>query len=111
MIWEVYYTNKAEFDLNNIFDYISDVLIEPIIAEKQTERIKKAVNSLDFMPFRHPIYDREPWKSQGVRIFLVDNYSIFYLPDESQSTVEVISIIYSGRDINQHLPKPGKETT
>jgi hypothetical protein len=30
MIWKVNYTENAEQDLQSIFDYISDVLLEPV---------------------------------------------------------------------------------
>ena len=39
MIWKVNYTEDAEQDLQSIFDYISDVLLEPLTAANQTNRI------------------------------------------------------------------------
>jgi len=104
MMWEVYYSPEADRDLDNIFDYISDVLIEPVTAERFVERLMKAAESLDYMPFRHRIYDEEPWKSQGVRVFNIDKYMIFYKPDELHKTVKIISIMNGTVDITKHLP-------
>ena len=70
---------------------------------RQTERIMDAADSLDYMPFRYRLYGNEPWRSKGLRVLPVDNYLIFYLPDESKNTVLIIRIMYGGRDISKHL--------
>ncbi|MDR0272434.1 MAG: type II toxin-antitoxin system RelE/ParE family toxin [Clostridiales bacterium] len=73
MIWTVQYTDSAEQDLQGIYDYISDVLLVPETAEKQTERILDAAESLEHMPYRHRLCDYEPWRSRGWRVMPVDN--------------------------------------
>ena len=103
MIWDVYYADSARKDLQGIYDYIADVLSEPGIAERQIDRIIDAADSLEHMPFRYRLYDYEPWHSRGLRVLPVDNYLVFYIPDESRSTVAVIRIMYRGRDIEKHL--------
>jgi toxin ParE1/3/4 len=103
MIWKVNYTEDAEQDLQSIFDYISDVLLEPVTAANQTNRIMDAADSLDHMPLRYRLYDKEPWRSRGLRVMPVDNYLVFYLPDETKKIVAIIRIMYGGRDIDKHL--------
>ncbi len=103
MIWQVNYTDHALQDLQSIFDYISLILFEPRIAVKQTERIMDAADSLEHMPFRHHLYDKEPWHSKGLRVLTVDNYLVFYLPDEMKKHITIIRIMYGKRDINKHL--------
>ena len=98
--WNVFYTEDAEADLQGILE---DILREPAIAANQTDRIMDAVDSLDHMPFRYSLYDKEPWHSRGLRVLPVDNYLVFYLPIESQGTVAIIRIMYGGRDIEKHL--------
>jgi len=105
MKWNVFYTEDAESDLQGIYDYISYVLLEFLTAKKQTDRIMDAVDSLDHMPLRHQLYEHEPWHTKGLRVLPVDNYLIFYLPDESEGTVAIICIMYGGRDIDRHLNK------
>jgi len=53
MTWEVNYTEDAEQDLQDIYVYISHVLLAPGTAEKQANRIMDAVESLDHMPLRY----------------------------------------------------------
>ncbi len=100
---EVIYSARARQDLRNIYEYISYDLLVPETATRQTRRIMKEIRSLDEMPIRHRLYDDEPWHSQGVRFFPVDNYLVFYLPDETKNTVYIVRIIYSGRDIKKQL--------
>lgn len=100
---EVIYSARARQDLRNIYEYISYDLLVPETATRQTRRIMKEIRSLDEMPMRHRLYDDEPWHSQGVRFFPVDNYLVFYLPDETKNTVYIVRIIYSGREIKKQL--------
>lgn len=103
MKWEVFYTEQAETDLRNVFEYIAFTLLVPGTAKKQVQRIMKEIAALDSMPFRYKLYHKEPWKSRGLRTFSVDNYLVFYMPDEEKNTVSVIRIMYGGRDIEKHL--------
>ena len=103
MIWAVEYTENAEQDLQDIYNYISDILLSPEIAEKQTDRIMDACDSLNHMPLRHRVYENEPWSSKGLRFMPVNNYLIFYLINESKHIVEIIRIMYASRDIDRHL--------
>ena len=108
MIWNICYTASARQDLQDIYDYIADILFELEVAEKQTNRIMDAIDSLEHMPLRYRLYDYEPWHSKGWRVMPVDNYLVFYFPDESQDIVAIIRIMYRGRNIKEHLNKGGK---
>lgn len=35
--------------------------------------------------------------------FPVDNYLVFYLPDETKNTVSIVRIMYGGRDVRRQL--------
>jgi len=102
-MWTVEYTKDAERDMEEIHTHIATVLMEPDIADKQAERILDAAEGLDHLPFRHRIYDKEPWRTRGFRFFPVDNYVIFYLADESKEKVIIFRVIYGGRDIPTQL--------
>ena len=75
----------------------------PETATKQVQRIMNAIHSLDEMPLRFRLYDNEPWYSQGLRFFSVNNYLVFYLPDKKQNMVNIVRIMYSGRNIDKQL--------
>jgi toxin ParE1/3/4 len=103
MTWVVDYAYSAKQDLRDIYSYISAVMLEPVIAEKQTNRIMDAADSLDHMPLRYRLYDKEPWRSKGLRVLPVNNYLVLYIPDESSCIVTIIRIMYGGCDIDKHL--------
>ena len=103
MSWVVHPTVEAEQNLEKIHTYIRDSLSEPETAKKQIERIVKAFKSLDHFPLRHRVYDLEPFRSMGVRVLPVDNYLIFYHPNETTHIVEIIRVIYGARDLSVQL--------
>jgi toxin ParE1/3/4 len=101
--WDVVYTEHAERDLRDIYEYIAFSLLEPGTAKKQVRRILDAAARLDEMPLRFSIYEKEPWCGKGLRVLPVDSYLVFYLPVEARKTVVVIRIMYGGRDIDAQL--------
>ena len=101
--WQVVYSEQAELDLRSIYEYIAFFLIAPEVAKKQTRRILDGIASLNKLPLRYQLYEKEPWQSKGLRVLTVDNYLVFYLPVESQKTVAVIRIMYGGRNIEEQL--------
>ncbi|HAM05632.1 MAG TPA: type II toxin-antitoxin system RelE/ParE family toxin [Ruminococcaceae bacterium] len=98
-LYSVVYSPKAKDDLKEIYTYIAFTLSVPTTAEKQINRIRKAIRSLDFMPLRNPAVDWEPWKSKGMRKVTVDKFIAFYTVDSCSLTVTVIRIFYGGQDI------------
>ncbi len=96
--WCIVYSKEAEHDLIDIYEYIAYSLLSPMNAEGQAERIMQAIERLDQMPYRHEKYPDEPWHSMGLRFMTVDNYCIFYLPDEARMEVGIARIMYDGRD-------------
>lgn len=104
--WKVIYSNAAEADLADIYAYIAYSLLSPENAAGQAERIMQAVERLSAMPMRHEVYPEEPWKSMGLRYMSVDHYCIFYFPDAQKWEVEIVRIMYSGRDKTAALREP-----
>lgn len=102
-VYRIKYSESALDDLKSIYEYIAFELLVPDTAVNQVNRIMKAIKTLDEMPMRHKIYEEEPWQSQGLRFFPVDNYLVLYLPKEEQKTVNIVRIIYSGRDVTVQL--------
>lgn len=103
MSWNIVYTANARHDLREIYEYIAYNLLVPETALGQTQRIMKRIRDLDETPMQNKLYEEEPWCSAGLRFFPVDNYLVFYLPDETQKTVNIVRIMYGGRDIHRQL--------
>ncbi len=103
MSWDIVYTAQARQDLRDIYEYIALELLAPETATGQTQRIIKMIRSLGEMPMRHQLYGEEPWHSRGIRFLPIDNYLIFYLPEEPENIVNIIRIMYGGRDVRRQL--------
>lgn len=101
MKFEVELSEKADRDLRNIFFYIAIDLCAPDAAEKQVNPLWDAMRSLDELPERYRRYEDEPWHSRGMRILPVDNYVVLYIPELEEKIVRIVSVMYSGRNINE----------
>ncbi|WP_347491577.1 type II toxin-antitoxin system RelE/ParE family toxin [Desulfoscipio sp. XC116] len=74
----------------------------------QLNRLEEGIISLDQMPERFHEYDKEPWRSRGLRVMPVDNYCVFYIPNEDSGVVTIIRVMYGGRDVDKELGKHTK---
>lgn len=103
MSYEIRMTPQARNDLRGIFEYIAFTLQSPQNAAGQLDRLEGSIDSLEQMPERFRVYDKEPWRSRNLRIMPVDHYLVFYIPNREEETVTIIRVIYGGRDIDRQL--------
>ncbi len=103
MIYEVKVSEQADRDLRGIFEYIAFELQSPENASGQFDRLEEQILSLDAMPERYRQYEKEPWKSRGLRILPIDNYIVLYVPDSGKKVVTILRAMYAGRDIDNQL--------
>ena len=103
MIYEVEVSEQAGRDLREIFENIAFELQSPENAIGQLDRLEEQILSLDAMPKRYRKYEKEPWKSRGLRVLPVDNYVVLYIPDSDKKVVTILRVMYAGRDIDNQL--------
>ena len=103
MIYEVEVSEQADSDLREIFEYIAFELQSPQNASGQLDRLEEQILSLDTMPERYRKYEKEPWKSRGLRVLPVDNYVVLYILDSDKKVVIILRVMYAGRDIYNQL--------
>ena len=89
--YDVKISRSALSDMEQIYSYIADRLLEPDTAMGQYNRIAEAIQSLNILPER----------TQGLRQMLVDNYSVFYIV--SEDAVSVARVLYSASDLVRRL--------
>ena len=107
MKFNVELTEQADKDLRSIYLYISIDLNSPDNAIKQIKRLWDAILSLDELPQQYRRYEDEPWHSRGIRVLPVDNFVILYIPFVKKKIVRIVTVMYSGRNIDEHLSKIG----
>ena len=103
MIYEVRMTPETKNDLRGIFEYIAFDLQSVQNAAGQIDRLEKGTSELNQMPERFRKYEKEPWHSRNLRVMPVDNYLVFYIPDQTTGIVTVIRVMYGGRDADRRL--------
>lgn len=103
MTWSIKYSAEARQDLRSIFECISFELLEPESAKAQVLRIMEQIHLLNEMPYRHSLYGKEPWQGRGLRFVPTDNYLIFYVVSEDNRSVNIVRIMYGGRDLQNQL--------
>ena len=101
--YKVFTTAQADLDILNIEDYISTELLMPASAEKIIRALERKVQSLSIIPDRGNLYEKEPWRSRGVRIVQVRHYKIIYYIDKAKKTVTILHVAYARQDIDRLL--------
>lgn len=103
MIYELIITEQADADLRGIYEYIAFELLTPENAARQLDRLEESIIRLEEFPQKFRFHDKEPWYSRGLRVMPVDNYVVFYIPDDDTKTVTVVRVMYNGRDVDTQL--------
>lgn len=103
MTFEVHLSSQAKQDLGDVYDYIACAMQNPLAADGLLGRLEKAILSLDKMPERYRIYEKEPWHSRRLRVMPVEHYIVYYIPDTQSGIVQVIRVMYGGRDTDAQL--------
>ena len=91
-------TPHAVAQIQETIAYISKVLLVPDTARLWADRLEKEIGTLDIMPARFPLLDREPWRSIGYHKMPVQNFIVYYFIDEEAKTVWVTAVVCARRD-------------
>lgn len=96
--YKVKVTRQAMAQMKEIIQYISVELLAPEAADKLLDKMREAIAKLSVMPERYALIEEEPWKHEGIRKVIVNNFLIYYWVDEENHKVQVIAVIYNRRD-------------
>ena len=99
--YEVLVSDKANEDMDDIYNYIAETLLEPAIAAKQYDRIADAILTLEEMPERIRLMYSEPERNKGIRPLIVDNYTVFFVINGD--SVHIARVLYSASNIGKRL--------
>ncbi len=91
-MYSVFLTNSAEYELREIFNYISIELNARASAEKIVQKIEKKISSLREMP-KFTKYKLNP----TYYITHIGKYNILYVVDNNENKVIIAHIVYSKR--------------
>ena len=97
-IYDVKITKQAKEQMAQIVDYISDELFAPEAAINLLDKLEKSIIALTEFPERYQLIDEEPWRSEGVRKIVVNNFLVYYWINTQERKVHVTAVIYAKRD-------------
>ena len=96
--YKVKFTPVAEEDLDQIYKYIVNILFAETTANNLMAKIETGIMRLKQFPFCCNYVLDEALKIRGYRRFIVDNYIVFYLVNETEQQVVIMRILYGARD-------------
>lgn len=105
MSYKVEMTDQARADLRGIYKYIAFALQSKTNADHQLDRIEREILSLSEMPERYKVLDLGFEAAKPVRMVTVDRYCVIYHVAKERGTVQILRILYGGRDIPAELEK------
>ena len=99
--YKIQITDKALYDMEEIYNYIAEQLQAPETAMGQYNRIATAIETLDLFPERIKLMETEEERAIELRQMPVDNFSVFFHIREER--VIVTNVLYSASDISKRL--------
>ncbi len=94
------FTAKAKDDLDSIFAYIAIELSNISAARNLMKEVEKGINSICAFPEACPVVDNIYVRNLDVRKKLINNFIMYYLPDEKAKTNIIVRIVYNKRNID-----------
>ena len=88
-------TTRALRDLDGIYAYIADTLLEPGTAEALVERLENGILSLEKMPYRCTERKRGAYANKGYRNLFIENFTVVYRVEEEKKRVIIVTVRYS----------------
>ena len=87
---------RAHRDLDGIYTYIAETMIEPGIAAKLVDTLEEAIFSLESMPHRGALRKMGDYANKGYRQLFVGNFTVVYrVAEPKKRVVLVVTIRYS----------------
>lgn len=96
--YKVKINHRAIRELNAIYDYIAKEKLSPEYAKRQADRIKSAILDLSTFPQSHQERNTGKYAGKGYRQLLIDNYVAVFKIDDSNKTINIVTIQYQGRN-------------
>lgn len=103
VVYEVKITAQSESQMAEIVDYITNELLAPDAADNLLTKLEKSILGLSRFPEKHQLIEEEPWRSEGVRKIVVNNFLVYFWIDKNQKKVQVFAVIYEKRDQIEQL--------
>lgn len=95
---EVEFTEQCIAELNEIYDYISNILKENAAAKRIIERINQRILDLSMFPEQHMKIGKVDILNREYRRIVVKNYIVLYTIDYDNKKIYISHIVYKRRN-------------
>lgn len=99
--YSVEVTSQANEQMREIAVYVAKELKNRDAALGLLDVFENAILSLEEFPERVALTPEEPWRREGVRQLVVENFNIYFWIDDK--TVRVTAVVYQKRDQRRQL--------
>lgn len=96
--YELILTDRAKYDLEDIYEYIAKSLMVEKTAENLINKIERNILRLETMPESCSIIEEFEERKKQYRKLIINNYVAIYRIDEENKKVYIIRIVYGGRN-------------
>lgn len=86
---------RAYRDLDGIYAYIAESLLEPGAAQKLLDVLEQAIFSLGELPQRGALRKKGAYANKGYRQLFIKNFTVVYRVDEAKKQVIIVTVRYS----------------
>ena len=93
----------AADDLNEIMRYYCEELFIPQAAAGFHNNIQRQIELIDDNPLMYPLHHDEKLSAEGYRFVTIGRYLMFYIVSDDETSVDIIRIVYGGRDLTALL--------
>ena len=97
-IYKIIFTENAEIELDNIYDYISNTLLSENSAKELMNKIEESTLRLEMFPESCSTVDGYIINDVQYRKLIVENYVLLYHVDKVNKQVNIIHVFYGRRN-------------
>ncbi len=87
--------SRAYRDLDGIYAYIAETLLEPSTAQKLLDALEEAIFGSEELPHRGAPRKNGAYANKGYRQLFIKNFTVVYRVDEINKQVVIVTVRYS----------------
>ena len=92
--YKIIFTNESMKDMENISNYISEILYAPNSAKKLMQKVHNSIDNLRYMPKVYRVIKSYPRLQMEHRRIVINDYVIIYTVNEKEKVVYIINMYY-----------------
>jgi addiction module RelE/StbE family toxin len=93
--YHVKITTRATQDLDSIYSYISETMMEPSLAYKMALELENGILSLEKMSARCSERKVGAYANKGYRQLFIRNFTVLFKIDDEKKEVTILTVRYS----------------